>query len=296
MNLLFIMWGAPRLFPYALMFYPDMLPSPFAPLPDASGRETKLEKLSRQRSHAVIETLLNIENEARSTPALAKLNIFGKKKQEQTMAKIDEIGKTASLLMMAPKSSPDSNGAAVGARLLLEKMDSFLYNYGFSKGEKRLVQVPKAITAGLMTGISGKSPLNGVIPNFMKRGTVVAHVQKVAEADNFLVEEKVDLDTLSTARLLEACNDRMIGGTGRSVDELRQELSDWLELAVVEPKGRMERTGEEFNENLARAALMGYYSVDATRDSRSSSYLPRSLFQGQLLLPQTEAAGKKKMR
>ena len=28
MNMFFLMWGAPRLFPYALMFYPEILPGP----------------------------------------------------------------------------------------------------------------------------------------------------------------------------------------------------------------------------------------------------------------------------
>lgn len=293
MNMVFLMWGAPKFFPYALMFYPNLLPSPFAPLPDASGMETKLEKLSRQRSHAVISTLVNLENEARSVPYLAKLNVFGKKKQERRMIAVDNLGRSIASVMGA---AGVAGGA--GAELVLEKLEGLLYKKGeeFNRGDKRLVVVPGAIIVGLMNSISGPGVLNGVMPNFMRRGTVVAHVQKIAETDNFLVNEKVSLEGLSTSRLLEACNDRMIGGTGRSDEELRQDLSNWLDLAVVKPNQRIETTGEEFNENLARTALMGYYSLEAARDPRNASYLPRILFQGQLLQGSTEGDGKQRKR
>lgn len=280
MNMVFLMWGAPRLFPYALMFYPNMLPSPFSPLPDTSGKETKLERISRERSHAVIKALLDLEREARSIPYLSKVNIFGKKQQQRKMIEVDSFGRSMSSILVTPGAM-----GGIGADLVLQKLDGLLYKKGdeFSRGEKRLVGVPSAIIAGLMTSIQGTSPLNGVIPNFMRRGTVVAHTQKVAEADNFLVNEMVNLDSLSTARLLEACIDRMIGGNGRSDEELRQDLSDWLDLAVVQPKNRTQMTGEAFNENLARTALMGFYSLEAARDPRCTSYLPRCLFQGQLI-------------
>lgn len=293
MNMVFLMWGAPRLFPYALMFYPNMLPSPFAPLPDASGKETKLEKLSRERTHAVVTALLDLEKEARSVPYLAKLNIFGKKKQEQRMVAVDNYGRLIGSVMASPGAT---RGA--GAELVLQKLEGILYQKGeeFNRADKRLVGVPAAIIVGLMNSINGPGVLTGVMPNFMRRGTVVAHVQKIAETDNFLVNESVSLDTLSTSRLLEACNDRMIAGTGRNDEELRQDLSDWLDLAVVKPKQRVDTTGEEFNGNLARTALMGFYSLEAARDPRSASYLPRFLFQGQLLHVSAEGEGKQRKR
>ncbi len=291
MNMVFLMWGAPRLFPYALMFYPNMLPSPFSPLPDASGKETKLERLSRERSHAVIKTLVDLEREARTVPYLSKLNIFGKKQQQRKMVEVENFGKSMSAILATPGAM-----GGIGADLVLHKLDSLLYKEGeeFTRGEKRLVEVPSAIILGLMASIQGSGPLNGVMPNFMRRGNVVAHAQKIAEADNFLVNERVSLESLSTSRLLEACNDRMIGCNGRSDEELRQDLSDWLDLAVVEPKNRTQTTGEDFNENLARTALMGYYSLEAVRDPRCTSYLPRCLFQGQLLDAPTGTQKQKK--
>ena len=280
MNLVFLMWGAPRVFPYALMFYPNILPSPFSPLPDASGPETKLEKISRQRAHEVIKALVDLEEKARSVPYLDKLNIFGKKAQERRMIATDNLGRSLSLIMTAPGAT-----GGIGAGMLLETMNDLLYKTGeaFTRGEKRLVGVPSPIILGLMSSISGPGILNGIMPNFMRRGNVVAHAQKISEADSFLVGENVDLESLSTVRLLEACNDRLIGGVGRSEEELRKDLSDWLDLAVVQPATRTAVTGEEFNGNLARAALMGYYSLEAVRDQRCTSYLTRSLFQGQLL-------------
>ena len=293
MNMVFLMWGAPRFFPYALMFYPNMLPSPFAPLPDASGKETKLEKLSRQRTHAVIKALLDLEKDARSVPYLSKINIFGKKQQERRMIAIDSLGRSTSAVL----ATPGATGGA-GAGIVMEKLDGALYkkDEDFTRGDKRLVGVPGAIILGIMTSINGPGPLNDFMPNFMRRGTVVAHAQKIAEADNFLVSQKVSLEGLSTSRLLEACNDRMIGSTGRSSEELRQDLSDWLDHAVVKPRSRTEETGESFNENLARTALMGYYSLEAARDPRCTSYLPRCLFQGQILDSPLGGDGKQRKR
>jgi hypothetical protein len=41
-----------------------------------STKETKLQKLAQERSHAVLRTLMAIESEARAVPALAKLNFL----------------------------------------------------------------------------------------------------------------------------------------------------------------------------------------------------------------------------
>jgi hypothetical protein len=274
MNMMFLMWGAPKVFPYALMFYPDILPSPFAPLP-AFTRETKLEKLARQRAHAVVQTLISLEKAAHAAPALAKLNIFGKKKQQRTMEMVDDLGKSAAKIMSTP--------GEVGAQAVLNSLDHILYKKDdLTRAENRLAQVPKTVVAGLMTAISGPTPFTGITPNFMQRGTVFAHIQKILEADKFLVNEKVDLGSLSTAHLIEACNERMIAGPGRSDEELRKGLADWLNFAVVQPTSRVQKTGESFNDNLARAALMSFYSVEAARDPRCASYLPRIMFQGQM--------------
>jgi hypothetical protein len=289
MNMVFLMWGAPRFFPYALMFYPDVLPTPFQPLPDASGRETRLEKLSRQRSHSVIQTLLSLEKEAKEVPGLAKINIFGKSKQQRNMDEINNLDAAIGTVMSTPGATD-----GMGAKKTLGAIEDALYKTDpLTRQEKRLVGVPKAIVLGLTNAVNGPAPFTSFQPNFMRRGQVLTHIQKIAEADNFLVNEKVDLSALSTARLLEACSDRMIGGPRRGNEELRKSLSDWLDLAVVQPNNRTAVSGENFNDNLARTALLSYYSVEGARDSRSSSFLPRLMFQGQSTVK--ESASSKKL-
>jgi len=275
MNMFFLMWGAPRLFPYALMFYPEILPGPFAPLPDASGKESKLQKLSRERSHAVIRTLLSIETEARTVPALAKLNIFGKKKQARKMDEMDSLGKTISQIMTTSESESDDNSAL----LAMNTMEDFLYHSKpISRAEQRFVNVPKCVTNGIMASINGPNVIQSFMPHFMKRGQLLNHIKKVNEIDNFLVDEKINLKDLSTARLLEACSDRMIGGPGQTDDEMRDHLNNWLDLGVNQPAKRIKETGEYFNSNLAKMALMGFYCISGARDDRSTSYLPRSMY------------------
>jgi len=235
MNMVFLMWGAPRFFPYALMFYPDILPGPFAPLPDASGKESKLQKLSRERTHAVIRTLLAIETEARSVPALAKFNIFGKKKQARQMDEMDSLGKTISQIMTTPGAESVDSGALVA----MNTMEDILYSSKkITRSEERLINAPKCIVNGIMAAIDGPNLLQSVMPHFMKRGQIFNHVQKLNDIDNFLVDERVDLDNLSTARLLEACSDRMIGGPGQNDEEMREHLKNWLDLGVNEPAKR----------------------------------------------------------
>merc|ERR1712194_414906 len=101
---------------------------------------------------------------------------------------------------------------------------------------------------------------------------------KMNDIDNFLVDNKINLDDFSTARLLEACSDRLIGGPGQTDEEMRNYLANWLDLTTYKPTERIEKTGEYFNTNLAKTAMMGYYSVSGARDDRSASYLPRLMF------------------
>jgi len=275
MNMMFLMWGAPKLFPYALMFYPEILPGPFAPLPDASGKESKLQKLSRERTHSVIRTLLAIETEARSVPALAKINIFGKKKQARKMDEMDSLGKSISQIMTASGAGSNDNAALVA----MNTMEDILYSSEpITRADQRFVSVPKCLTNGIMAAIDGPNAFQKIMPHFMKRGQILTHVQKLNDIDNFLVDEKVDLGELSTARLLEACSDRMIGGPGQTDKEMREHLSNWLDLGVSQPAKRIKETGEHFNCNLAKMSLMGVYCINGARDDRSESYLSRSMY------------------
>ena len=103
----------------------------------------------------------------------------------------------------------------------------------------------------------------------------------MTESDEFLVNEAVDLEELGKSRLVEACTDRLIGSIGRSEEEMRENLSDWLDQVALKPADRVRETGEFFNGSLARAAMMCYSATQAAKDERATSYLPRLLFQGQ---------------
>ena len=270
------------MFPYMLIFYQGFLPSPLQK-PEPPARESKLEKLSRMRSHAVLKTLMKLEDEAKEVPGmLSKILPFGKKAQEQKMDEMYSLAKTMGQVMIASSASASSDRDAYGARLTMNTMDPILYsNETFSRADQRLVNVPKSITKGLMDVTSDSpSPFAFIMPHFLKRGQVLTHVQKLTELDNFLVNENVDLKSLSTAHLLEACSVRCIGGPGRKEEELRQQLSDWLDLVVRDPAIRCQKSGEYYNENLARAALIGYYSMCGSRDARSTSFLPRMMYEG----------------
>jgi hypothetical protein len=296
MNLMACMWMAPRMFPYAIMYFPSVLPSPFARQSDGSAKETKLGKLSRERSHAVIKALLAMEQQGKVVPAAAQfnpLNMFARGKQQKDLDKIASLGQATAKAFSTPGTRN-----AVGAGLVLNSLEAKLYKAEeFTKGEKRLISVANPIIKGLMECIEGPSPFSIVTPTFMTRGKICAQLKKIADADEFLVKQKVDLDSLSTASLLEACSDRMIGGPGRSDEELRQGLTDWLNLAVLQPNNRVEQTGEFYNENMARTALLSYYAMDGARDARSTSYLPRLLFQGQMQeATVAEEVGRKRKR
>jgi hypothetical protein len=272
-QLIFLSWGAPRFLPYALMFYPEMLPSAFAPQRSNSDR---METLSRQRSHAVIRTLMNIENDAKVAPALAKINIFGKKQQQRAMEEMQRINQIAGSLFVTPVKNQTE-----GAELLLKMLEDAIYSeVDFNNRSKRLVTIPKSIVKGLAQTLEGNSVLDGVLPHFVARGKVLNHIKKVTDSDEFLVNESIHLEQLGKQRLLEACKDRLIGGVGRSDEEMRESLADWLEQVVVRPSDRVQQTGEFYNSNMARAAMMCCHAMHAAKDERSASYLPRLLFQG----------------
>ena len=58
--------------------------------------------------------------------------------------------------------------------------------------------MPSVFTRCLANAISGNSnrALEGLIPNFVDRTTVVSHVKAVSISDEFLVNEEVDIGSL----------------------------------------------------------------------------------------------------
>jgi hypothetical protein len=191
-----------------------------------------------------------------------------------------------------------------GGKMLLEKLKPYVYtSQPLTKQQRLLLSgniFPKQFMKGLAKAISadplnkGSSPF-GIGP--------IKHIESVTLADEFLVDQEIDLDSINSALLEEACSARLIGGPGWTDEERKVALMSWLQETEITPREMMKGTtgrggGVEveggdigggggdnnvlhYNGNLARAALMCYNAVDATRDRRADSRLLRSMYQGQ---------------
>lgn len=279
----------PNYFVYYLWSFPDMMPSPFAKRKDGN-------EISRERCHAVISTLLDIERGARVAPWSSKLNPFGRKATERAMERLDSYI-TLGCAHMLESGARGSRGG----KLLLEKLKPHLYsshpltkqqqNSLRSGGGMNTIVFPKQFMKGLAKAISadplnkGSSPF-GIGP--------IKHIESVTLADEFLVDQGIDIHSINSDLLEEACSARLIGGPGWTNDERKEALKSWLQETEITPREIIKKKSSVaeaggvdnnnvvyYNGNLARAALMCYNAVDATRDRRADSRLLRAMYQGQ---------------
>lgn len=280
-NIAFMMFAAPNFLPYAFMFFPDMLPGPFKANTNKMGLQySKWDMISRERSHAVIKALVNLERDARVPPAIANLNPFGKGKTKRNMERIERFGQAAAAVLVTKGAVGDA-GANVALNLLRDQI--YVPADSLGKKEQFLVNIPKNIIKSLCQALEAPTPPSDFLPSFVIRGRVLAGIKMVSNADEFLVNQKIDLNTISSDLLLEACNSRLISAVGKTDEEMRAHLANWLDMAVIQPSLMVEKTGLKYNANLARTVLLSYHAIDAARDAQSSSYLPRLMFQGQFL-------------
>jgi hypothetical protein len=285
-NIVFMMVFSPNFVPYAFMFFPEMLPSPFAKPANKMGLAySNWDQISRERSHAVVQTLLDLEKAARVAPMVANMNPFGKGKTRRMMEDMDRLGHDVGGLLMA-KDADGSQGAKLIHKVLKEEIYT---SEKPKKDQTTLTCLPKVVIKGLGRSLQAPS-FNSLIPAFIVRGKVLNSLKQLEGSDKFLVDQNIDLETLSPELLQEACSDRLIGGPARSNDEMVEGLSTWLDIIVKQPEAVVKETGVHYNGNLARAALMCYNVLDGARDGRSSSYLPRLLYQGQLYKSLSPAA------
>ena len=293
-NIVFMMFFSPNFVPYAFMFFPEMLPSPFAMPANKLGLpHSRLDQISRERTHAVVQAMLDLERAARVAPMVSNLNPFGKGKTKRMMEGMDRLGHDIGGLLMAN----DANGSQ-GANLVMKVLKDEIYTVEKPKKAKTsLTCIPKSVVKGLGRALEAPG-FNSLIPTFIVRGKVLNNLKKLENADKFLVNQNIDLGTLSSDLLQEACSARLIGGPRRTDDEMMEGLSTWLDVTVKQPEAIAQQSGLHYNGNLARAALLSYNVLDGARDGRSSSYLPRLLYQGQihkLLTPaQIEGGSKSK--
>jgi len=276
-NVAFIMVFAPNFVPYAFMFFPDMLPSPFSmPMNKIGTNFSKWDLISRERVHAVLQSMIDVERQARVAPMISNINPFGKGKTKRMMEKMDSLGHACGALLAA-----DGARGAKGAELLMKVLEDEIYTKEEPKKDRTaLVIVPGAIIKGVGRALDAPSSTS-FLPNFITRGKVLNCLTQLTAADEFLVNQNIDLGTLSPELLQDACNKRLIG-PGKSNQEMLDGLYSWLDLSVKQPCKKKSNTDLHYNGNLARIALLAYNAVDSARDLRASSFLPRLMFQGQL--------------
>ena len=264
----------PNYFVYYLWSFPDMMPSPFL-------KETNVNEICRERNHAVISTLLDIEKGARVAPWTSKLNPFGKRATERSMDRLDNF-----ITWGCQQMEEYSLNGPYGGKQILKKLRPQLYTSTPLTKQQQLLAgniIPKQIIKGLTKAI-GADPINkGSNPFGIG---VVKHIESVTLADEFIVNQGIDIDTINDELLAEACSARLIGNPQWTSDERKEALSSWLKETEMKPREiiKQHANGTDpvyYNGNLARAALMCYNAVDGTRDSRSDSRLVRSMYQGQ---------------
>ncbi|EJK72202.1 hypothetical protein THAOC_06287 [Thalassiosira oceanica] len=232
----------PNYFVYYMWSFPDMLPSPFMNAKSAA-------EMSRERCHAVISTMLDIEKSSRIPPWTSKLNPFGKRATDRAMERLSGMISAGSSFM-----------EEFGGHVLAGNV------------------VPKQILKGLGKAISA-DPLNkGASPFGIGP---VKHAENIALVDEFLVNEDIDLKSIPSELLAEACSARLIGGQEWTDAERVEALSSWLHETEMQPREVTKGGKIHYNGNLARVVLMCYNVVDSTRDARSDSALVRSMYQGQ---------------
>jgi len=138
---IFYVLAFPKFWPYMVMFNKEnILPSQFAKRNDYF-RETKAEALSRGRSHAVLQTLMNLEKNSH-VPGF-KLNPFSPKTKQ-----MEKFHGVVDDLVEALKSNP-------GPDYVMKKFESKLFLTEKPTGKVlRLVEFPSYLTSGLARTLS----------------------------------------------------------------------------------------------------------------------------------------------
>lgn len=244
-NVVFLMFGAPKFLPYALMFNPDMLPSTFT-------KEDTFQDLPR--APAVLSMLTRVEMEAAKEPEIGLMaSVLGQKRdklqQHEMLKRIVE--QTRSVFQNFPNATQLTNG-------ILSK-----WPVPENRREERLAHLPPVIIQCMNRVVTGQA-FPGITaqlsPTFLQRNKLITHLQKVSASDNFLRTNS--LEAITSKRLLqEACRDRLLE-TSQSVDDLRQTLQQWLD------------TSSTVRGNAALLALLAYNGCSQIRTTRNTNESP----------------------
>jgi len=263
--------------PFLFLVSPQSLPLPIRPVNRSYMKDPnrKWEDISRERSHVLIKTILALEKSARVIPwGVGKLLSSPNAKQAR-LAQGDSLAYACGALLVA-----DGSKGTTGAELVMKVLRDKFYT---ETNDRRnpLNIIPTSILGGIKQALEAPHSSSFISFKPLIKFGLMTEIQQISEGDEFLVSNNIDLKTLKGKCLREACSKRLIGSPGQSEEELRKYLSSWLNLTEAQPKKIVEKTGLKYHGNLARFSLLCYNLVDSVRDSRSASYLPRLMYQGQ---------------
>lgn len=306
-----------KILPFALTLYPDsVIPSPF--VHSNSGVQSETEKWSyavQSRIHACLSTLCNVEQEITAPESASNTNVLslfigGKKnnKQQEQLHFLKTI--TTNLETQYLKNTQWNREPRNAEDVPLHEdryqeppREDFLWDLAsiackpiiqqvpFTKAEKSLCDVPPSIVRGLSqmiftcsptstttgTSVIGKQ-LGSILPLFIVRNRLTAHLDKIRQDDEFLMyEQKQQQSPLKFQDLREACHARCIGTSHDSFSSLSKKLSNWLAL---EEKMMQQNSATScyYNANVARAYMMCINALQSTAEDYSFGKIPRLLY------------------
>ena len=183
----------------------------------------------RDRSKAVVETLLAVETACHKAGFLEGLNPFGKAGVRKRQEILKDVKSEMERIAVLPPSEA------------VKEVEKHCYfppsadkNLRKSRAAERAVRrfanVPAPLASGLsrITGPTGPIPL----PHFMLRGSLHKHVTSVIASDDFLALKGAGaVESLGAASVLELCRERGILNVGSSLPALRERLRAWVEDA-----------------------------------------------------------------
>lgn len=153
---IFYVLAFPKFWPYMVMFNKqNILPSQFTKNDDYF-RESKLEALSRERSHAVLETLMNLEKNSH-VPGF-KLNPFTPKTKQ-----MEKFHGVVGALVEALESNP-------GPDYVMKKFEKKMFMRDKPEAKAlRLVEFPDYLTSGLARTLSAGTSMISLFIDFKKK-------------------------------------------------------------------------------------------------------------------------------
>jgi hypothetical protein len=300
--------------PYAFTFFPESIrPSPFlhSSSSTAPNDDDKWNCAVQSRIHTCISTLCNVEREitlsdAFSIPQItfSFFSLIGgskkKNKQQEQLLLLKFITKNLETKYWKGfASTKHEDSSHQHEELSEEETEDFYQDLAsvvcrstqkqpFTTAEKSLIDVPPSIIRGLsnmifsanLSTLPNTNPLgkhlDGILPLFIIRNRLVNHLSELEEQDNFLLYEKIPLDSLKKDDVRDACHARCIGSSNDSLSTLRLKLANWLTL-----EEKMLSLNTEpcyYNANLARTYMMCINALQATAEDHNFGKLPRLLY------------------